>query len=173
MSEYYDQTMIQRYNQPPAGNTEKYITLKPVKCLDELKSSYSCLKDYYIHEFGKGFKAAEFILQHIVTNKLDGAFQLKNDLWHKTVAVRVKCEILSPKNGRSFEELKPTTADDIDPEFAATEGSNRLADIYAYAEKYSQGEDVIPPLYVTGAVLNDVGANIDPGRGQENCCCCA
>jgi GT2 family glycosyltransferase/Flp pilus assembly protein TadD len=162
MSEYYDQTMIQRYNQPPAGNTEKYITLKPVKCLDELKSSYSCLKDYYIHEFGKGFKAAEFILQHIVTNKLDGAFQLKNDLWHKTVAVRVKCEILSPKNGRSFEELKPTTADDIDPEFAATEGSNRLADIYAYAEKYSQGEDVIPPLYVTGAVLNDVGANIDP-----------
>ena len=161
MSELLDQSNVQKYFQPPAGNTEKYINLKPVKILEGLISSYNCLKHYTIHNFGKGFEAAEFILKHIVNYKLDGSFQIKKDLWHKTVSVKLQCEVLSVKNTQSFFELKPTTAEDIDPDFAATEGPCRLADIYAYAEKFSRGEDVCHPLYVTGEVLNYIGANID------------
>jgi len=162
MSEFYDQSIIQRYSQSPAGNTEKYITLEPHKILDGLISSHDCLKDYHIYEFGQGFRAAEFMLQHIVTNKLNESFQKKSNLWHKTVAVLLECKILATENGESFAELKPTTAEDINPEFAATEGPDRLADIYTYLERFSGGEDVTPPLYVTGAVLNNVGTNIDP-----------
>ena len=157
-----DPSKVQRYYQPPAGNTEKHIILKPIKVLGSLISSYNCLKDYTIHEFGEGFKAAEFILRHIVTNKLGGSFQIIDDFWHKTITVKVKCEILSNRNAQSFTELKPRTADDIDRDFAAKEGPSRLVDIYAYAERFSKGEDITFPLYVTGAVLNDLGAKIDP-----------
>ena len=162
MSELLNQSMAQKYFQPPAGNTEKYINLKPVKILNGLVSSYHCLKDYHIQEFGKGFKAAEFILQHIVVNKLNGSFQKKNDFWHKTVAVKLECDLLSAPTSLSFLELKPTTVEDIHPKFAAAEGPNRIADIYKYSERYLKGEDITPPLYVTGDVLNAVGANIDP-----------
>ena len=162
MSDFINPSKIQQYHQPLAGNTEKFIILKPVDILEGLMSSYNCLKDYAIHEFGKGFKAAEFILQHIVNNKLNGSFKKKSDLWHKTVAVKLECEILAAETGRTFAELKPTRVEDIHPEFATTEGPQRLADVYKYKEKFSKEEDVPPPLYVTGAVLNDVGANLDP-----------
>ena len=120
MSDFLTPSEIQQYYQPPTGNTEKYITLKPVKIFNGLISSYNCLKDYNIHGFGKGFKAAQSILQHIVTNKLNGSFQIKSDLWHKTVVVQLECDILSANNGQSFAELKPATAEDIHPAFAAT-----------------------------------------------------
>ncbi len=162
MSDFINPSKIQQYHQPLAGNTEKFIILKPVDILEGLMSSYNCLKDYAIHEFGKGFKAAEFILQQIVNNKLNGSFKKKSDLWHKTVAVKLECEILAAETGRTFADLKPTRVEDIHPEFATTEGPQRLADVYKYKEKFSKEEDVPPPLYVTGAVLNDVGANLDP-----------
>ena len=161
MTEYHDHTLVEQYYQPPAGNTEKHILLKPVKILEGLWSSYSCLKDYEIYEFGKGLTAAESILRHIVTNKLNQPFQKNKNIWQQTVAIKLECEILSVHNGQSFAELKPASIEQIHQEFAATEGPARISDIQAYREKFSNGDDVEPPLYVSGAVLNEAGANLD------------
>ena len=95
MSDYIDQLRIKQYYQPPAGNTEKYIILKPVRVSDGLFSSNDSVGNYYIHDFGTGFGAAEKILQHILENKLHCKFIRKNDFWHKVLALKLECEIHS------------------------------------------------------------------------------
>jgi GT2 family glycosyltransferase/Flp pilus assembly protein TadD len=162
MSKYIDELKIRQYCQPPAGNTEKHISLKPISVSGGLISSYNFLKDYYIHDFGQGLKAAETILRHILQNKLRRSFQGKDGFWSKILVLKLECEFRSALNGSFFDELKPGSVEDIHKDFAAKEGPDRIKDIYDYTKKLSNKEKVECPLYVSGAVLNFLGAEIDP-----------
>lgn len=158
-----DNKMVATYVQPPMGNTENYISVKPIEAFGFLISSYEALKDYHIEGFGSGFSAAEAILKHIVTNKFQSPFNINKNIWLKIVALPVKCEISSMVDGTHFDESKPASAEDISPDFVRTEGAERINAIHAYAKKMSKGDtDFGQPLYVTGAVLKQMGANANP-----------
>ena len=43
------------YVHPPAGNTERYLSLQPLAAASPTLSSYQALKNYSIRDFGSGF----------------------------------------------------------------------------------------------------------------------
>ena len=102
------------------------------------------------------------LLAHIMRNKLKSNLSEKTDLWHKTVVVKIECELRSMENGKFFNELCPKGPEDIGPEFAVVEGDTRLASINDYRHKMSEGTEFPPPLYTSGSVLNYIGADINP-----------
>jgi len=156
-----DNNAIALYFQPPSGNTEKYIAVKPLKSIGNTLSSYETLKNYEIKDFGKGFPAAESILRHIFSTKLAKKLSFKDNFWLTVIGIDIECEISSTSGG-FFDELKPKILEDISPEFARGETNERKAAIYSYKELIASGRDMGLPLYSSGAVLNKAGASVDP-----------
>src|SRR6266850_5739895 len=83
------------YVHPPAGNTERYLTLQPLAAAGPTLSSYQALKNYTIRDFGLGFPAAEAILTHIVRNKLGAQVQMPRDFWNRLAILPVRCILRS------------------------------------------------------------------------------
>ena len=159
---YIADNKIAGYFQPPAGNTEKYISILPVRCFDYTLSSYQALKNYTIKDIGQGLNAAEAILKHILVNKLNQKVVWKSDVWNKTVVIHIRCELKDRESGRYFDELKPVSLKDVSVDFAVNEGPERNKDIENYALKMKGNADMGFPVYVSGNVLNYIGGNVDP-----------
>lgn len=151
------------YHQPPAGTTERFISVTPAAFSGESRSAYQALRDYTVKDFGTGLTAIERIITHVFASKLNHEVTWKDDLWQKTVAVRLTCDLRDRSTGKRFDELRPSTLDDISAEFARAEGPRRKADIEEYARRLAGNEEFPPPLYVSGALLNRVGGSVDPG----------
>lgn len=146
------------YIHPPAGNTERYLTLQPLQATGPTWSSYQALKKYAIRDFGTGLPAAEAILTHIVRNKLGAQGQPAN-CWNRLVVLPVRCVLSSAQTGKTFESSTLNSVAGISPEFAASEGPIRAREAADYALQMRNGADLGVPLYVTGSVLNLVGGN--------------
>ena len=159
---YIAENKIAGYFQPPAGNTERYISISPVRCFAPTLSSYQALKNYSIKDIGQGLHAAEEILKHILINKLNQRVVWKSDIWNKTVVIHINCELKARETGRSFDESKPVSLKDISVDFADSEGPARIKDIENYAKKMRDNADMGFPVYASGKVLNYIGGNVDP-----------
>ncbi len=150
------------YVHPPAGNTERYLTLEPFSAAGPTLSSYQALKDYAIRDFGSGFPAAEAILTHIVRNKLGNQSQMPRDFWNRLVVLPVRCTLRSAQTGQTFEASTANSVAGISGEFAASEGPLRVQEVEDYAIQMREGAELGVPLYATGAVLNLLGGNAQP-----------
>jgi GT2 family glycosyltransferase len=147
------------YVHPPAGNTERYLTLEPLAAAGATLSSHQALKNYSIRDFGSGFPAAEAILTHIVRNKLGAQGQMPRDFWNRLVVLPVRCTLRSAQTGETFEVSTTNSVAGINLEFAASEGPLRVQEVEDYASQMRNGADLGVPLYVTGSVLNLLGGN--------------
>jgi len=160
-SPFMDNDAIAAYFQPASENTNKNISVKPLRIMGNTYSSYESLKHYEIKDFGNGFPAAESILWHILSNKVGRKFSPTGNFWLTVIGINIECEISSAAGGY-FDELKPDTLEDISPDLARGETKERKAIIYSYKELMASGLDMGRPLYVSGAVLNKAGAAVEP-----------
>src|SRR5262245_7924680 len=90
---------LARYNQPQAGNTERFLALQPLALSGPTLSSYQALKNYVIRDFGSGLPAAEAILSHIVRNKLGAQSRMAHDFWSRLLVLPVRCSLRSAQTG--------------------------------------------------------------------------
>lgn len=150
------------YIHPPAGNTERYLTLQPLAVAGPTWSSYQALKNYAIRDFGAGLPAAEAILTHLVKNKLGAPGQTASCFWNRLVVLPVRCVLRSAQTGETFEFSTASSVAGISPEFAASEGPVRVREVENYALQMRNAADLGVPLYVTGSALNLVGGSAQP-----------
>lgn len=156
----YNITKLLDYSQPAAGIIESFIDLKPAKMLSGVSSSYQALKDYAIKPFGVGLPVMEKIIRHIFQKKLKSNCSWTDDVWQNTYVVTLDCKLVVRETGQLCSELKANSFDDVSLEFAKQEGAERESHALEYAQKLKAGEDLGFPLYVSGKVLNTLGANI-------------
>ncbi|MDY0301718.1 MAG: glycosyltransferase [Trichlorobacter sp.] len=150
------------YFQPPAGSTESFIDVRPFAVQPTTHSTFQGLKDYSIRDFGEGLDAARQIIQHIFDNKLHTPLTWRDDIWFRTVVVRLTCNLMDRRTGRGMDELDETETARFGRDFLAVEGAERVSDILSYRERVLQGADLGQPLYVSGAVLNSLGGVVEP-----------
>lgn len=159
---FIESAKLEKYYQPVAGNTEKYISILPVKVNANTQSVYQALKDYEISEIGSGLEAVKAIFQHIITNKLQGKMKWDEKLWNSFVVLTVQCELKDIVSNQSFDVLKPKTIKDISTDFFQTEGAEREQCILSYANLLKSGQNLGMPLYVSGHILQLLGGNAEP-----------
>ncbi|MEW5976528.1 MAG: glycosyltransferase [Acidobacteriota bacterium] len=158
----YDPAALSLYSQPPVGNTEKYIQLQLSDVIGDPVPTHQGLRDYVIRDFGKGLPAAEAILKHIIEHTLRRTWQPTAGLWNTTVLLPVRSHIWHRITGQTFDRARTRAVRDIHSDFAQSEGPQRVADIERYAARLAGGENLGPALFVTGAVLNELGGKTDP-----------
>ncbi|MBU1863540.1 MAG: 50S ribosomal protein L11 methyltransferase [Candidatus Omnitrophica bacterium] len=156
-----DKTKIMQYVQPPAGNTERHISVQPLIVTSGVTSSFECLKNYYIRDFGRGPEAAQRVIEMIFRKKFKKTMNWKHNLWQKTVALTVKCRLRSSQTGELFSTSKPCSFEDINRVYAQAVEEPRKKDAYQYVQNIRSGKNMGFPLYVSGAVLNYLGAGVD------------
>jgi hypothetical protein len=84
-------------------------------------------------------------------------------MWDRVVALTVDCELMHGISGMSFGSLQPQDLEDIDPIFAQQEGDTRKEEINAYLKSLRNGETLGMPLYVSGTILQYLGAPAETG----------
>ncbi|HXG49048.1 MAG TPA: sulfotransferase, partial [Methylomirabilota bacterium] len=153
-----------RYFQPPAGATERAISVRPRRVLGAAQSAWQALKGYSIRHTGEGLTAVAAILEHILKNKLRCSWKRNERFWAQTLVLPVECELAHAASGRFFDDLKPSALVDLGAEFAEAEAP-RAADIAEYTRRLREGADLGAPLYVTGALLKHLSsaAVVEPG----------
>ena len=159
----YDNKPLQSYFQPPAGNTETYIRVLPVAVVDHSVEVYQALKNYSISGFGIGTDAVEKILAIVFQRQFPQALARSCNMWDRVVALTVDCELVHGISGMSFGSLEPQDLEDIDPIFAQQEGDVRKEEINAYLKSLRNGETLGMPLYISGTILQYLGAPAETG----------
>jgi SAM-dependent methyltransferase len=157
-----DPDIIRNYFQPQAGNTERFIDVRPVRVREWFIPAREIIDNYEISEFGAGFTAVENLLVVVFERQFKSMPNDKIKIWQNTVLLRLECELRSLVTGQHFSDTKPESFADIDPEFDKREGADRKADILYYVDKLKNGGSVELPLYVSGNILNQRGAAADP-----------
>lgn len=152
---------MKNHVQPKIGVVEKYINLSPQNYLGKLSSTFQALKNYEVKPFGIGLPVVQSIIAHVFKTKLNKACQWKEDLWRKSYVVHFNCSLSRHGDALSFSQLKPNSFRDISPEFSEAEGADREKHALEYAQKIKEGVELGCPLYVTSAVLNYLGAELD------------
>ncbi len=159
----YEHTHLRSYFQPPTGNTETYIRILPSAVLEHSLSIHKVLKDYSISGFGTGTDAVEKILSIIFQRQFPQANVRSFDMWDRVVALTVDCELVHGVSGLSFCSLQPQDLEAIDPIFAQQEGESRKEEISVYLNKLKNGESLGMPLYISGTILQYLGAPAESG----------
>jgi len=159
----YNNAPLQSYFQPPAGNTETYIRVLPVAVVDHSFAVHKVLNDYSIAEFGTGTDAVEKILSIIFQRQFPQVIARSCNMWDRVVALTVNCELVHGISGISFGSLEPQDLEDIDPTFAQHEGKTRKEEIYAYLKLLRNGVTLGMPLYISGTILQYLGAPAESG----------
>ena len=157
---FYDNTSLQAYFQPPAGNTETYIRIQPVAVLDHFIPASQMLKSYSISGFGTGTEAVENILSIVFQRQFPQTNISSCDMWDRVVALTLDCELRHGVSGLLFGVVQPKDLEDIDLKFAQQEGDARKEEIYRYVKKLRNGESLGMPLYISGAILQYLGASV-------------
>lgn len=78
------------------------------------------------------------------------------------MVLSLDCELNHRATSQTFLKLDPSVLTQLGEEFLTGEGESRKSDILTYIEKISNGEHLGEPLYISGALLNILGANADP-----------
>ncbi len=159
----YDHTQLQSYFQPSTGNTETYIRIRPTEVLGHSLSVHEVLKDYSISGFGMGTDAVEHILSIVFQRQFPQVSRPSCDMWDRVVPLMVDCELVHGISGLSFRALQPEDLEGIDPTFAQREGETRKEEIAVYLNKLKNGEDLGKPLYISGKILQYLGAPAESG----------
>ncbi len=157
-----DADKIRAYFQPPAGNTERFIDVRPIGIDQWYIPVGKIIDSYEIHEFGVGFAAIEQLLEIVFERQFKGRPNDKKDIWHDTVLLNVECGLHAAITGERLSVIRPQSLAEIDPAFDKGEGVARKADIIYYVDKIKHGGFVENPLYVSGNILNHRGATADP-----------
>jgi SAM-dependent methyltransferase len=160
-SNIIDTERIRDYFQPSAGNTERFIDVRPVRVSEWFIPAIEVIDSYEIYEFGAGFTAVESLLAVVFKRQFKSVPNDKIKIWQNTVLLRLECELRSLVTGQHFSDTKPKKFADINPEFDKREGADRKADILYYVNKLKNGGPVELPLYVSGNILNHRGATVD------------
>ncbi len=159
----YDHAYLRSYFQPPTGNTETYIQILPTAVLGHSLSVHQFLKDYSISGFGTGTAAVEKILSIVFERQFPQANARSCDMWDRVVPLTVDCELVHGISGLSFRSLQPQNLEGIDLNFAQQEGESRTKEILVYLKKLKNGESLGLPLYISGAILQYLGAPAESG----------
>lgn len=155
---FYDNEPLQSYYQPPTGNTETYIRVLLTAVVDHTVAVHQALKEYDISGFGTGLDAVEEILSIVFQRQFAQPLVRSCDMWDRVVALTVDCKLVHGITGTSFFSLQPHVLEDIDATFAQQEGETRKREIFAYLEKLRNGESLGKPLYISGKILQYLGA---------------
>lgn len=145
--------------QPPNGNTEQYIGIQILNSLDT-SSVYQAIKDYSIEGIGVGFEGLDFIVNHIFKKKLAQKLSPKKNLWNNCIVLNVNLEVLNAQTQQSFGS-HIQSVEDISLQFAQSESQDRLECINRYKQLIQSGQDLGKIIYLTGAVLNEMGATVE------------
>ncbi|MDH3771683.1 MAG: class I SAM-dependent methyltransferase, partial [Nitrospirota bacterium] len=121
------------------------------------------LNDYSISGFGTGTDAVEEILSIIFQRQFPQVIVRPCNMWDRVVALTVNCELVHGISGISFDSLRPQDLEDIDPTFAQQEGKTRKEEIYAYLKLLRNGMTLGMPLYISGTILQYLGASTESG----------
>ncbi len=152
---------ISNYYQSPRGNTEKIISVKPVEIESIPILSKHLLSNYKLSNFWKGLRPIKRLTKKIFEEKLKTQIIWKSDIWNKIIIIPTKCEIKDAKTNQYFSELKPQNINDISEDFAKNISKRRERSIEKSAMKLKNNIDLGSPLYLSGGVLNYLGANVD------------
>ena len=155
----FDSQMVRAYYQPPLGNTEKYVRVLPRAVVGHTIAGYQFLKEYEISGCGSGIAGVEKMLSMVFQRQFSQAVPRPCDMWDRVVALTLDCELVHGINGQSFRILQPKDLEDIDVTFAQQEGEVRKREIAAYLNKMRTGECLGMPLYISGKILNYLGAS--------------
>ena len=145
---------------PPRGSTEKFLPMVPIGRGTATSAASHWIGKLSIRDFGTGEAAFRGIVRHILEAKVGTTGNLDRIRLDGTIVFPLSLE-LGPRRGRDSAGPFPRLAD-LDPEFAASEGPVREADILAYRDRFAKGEEAPPASFVTGAYLNSCGADVDP-----------
>ncbi len=162
-STLYEHKHVQSYFQPPSGNTETYIRAVPIAVVDHSVAVHQALNDYAISGFGTGIDAVEEILPIVFQRQFSQSIKRSYDMWDRVVALTVNCKLVHGLTGQSFSSLQPRDLEDIDQRFAQQEGETRKKEIVAHLNKLRTGETLGMPLYISGTILQYLGAPAEKG----------
>ncbi len=155
----FDNQRLQAYSQPSVGNTEQYIRVVPSTVTSGTVSVHQALEDYTISGFATGLKGVEQILPIVFERQFGQTLASRDDFcWDEVAVLTVDCRLLHKNTGQSFRHLRPTTLEDIDVLFEQQEGENRKEEILTYVRNLTCGENLGMPLYISGKVLQHLGA---------------
>jgi len=152
---------ISKYYQSPRGNTEKIISVRPVKIESIPIFPKHLLRNYKLSNFWKGLRPIKRLIKKIFEEKLKTQIIWKSDIWDKIIIIPTKCEIKDAKTNQYFSELEPQNINDISEDFAKNISKRRERSIEKLAMKLKNNIDLGSPLYLSGGVLNYLGANVD------------
>jgi|GEM_PF-853030 glycosyltransferase involved in cell wall biosynthesis/GT2 family glycosyltransferase/Flp pilus assembly protein TadD len=145
---------------PPRGSTETFLPMAPIGRGTSTSAASHWIGRLSIRDFGTGEAAFRGIVRHILENKAGTTAIMDRIRLDGTIVFPLSLELRSRKSGTDAAPLGNLA--DLDPEFAASEGPVREADILAYRDRFAKGEEAPPASFVTGAYLNSCGADVGP-----------
>jgi len=148
--------VIKKYNQPPIGRTEQLVRFSPTTQTSDHQKPPVVFAEYLFSNVKTGLNPLKRLFRKTVEKKLDRKFKWSKKIWQEVIVVPISGKLVIA------EELKiDVELEELERFLRKNLKKSRADDILKYRKKYLSGEDLGPPIFTTGAVLNRLGGHVD------------
>ena len=149
---------VNKYFQTKIGTTEKIVSLQPFEKIEIIYETKKFLKLYKLSRFTSNLFSIKRLIYKIFSNKLKCSIRWEKNIWDNTKIILLNCKIDVINNETSIQHIKSIKT------YNENTGINkkRIKDINKLMNKINQGINLDNPLYISGAILNQIGSSINP-----------
>ena len=127
-----------------------FLSIKFAKFIKSIDPNYF-LKNYKISNIWWGKWIIKRLISKIFRKRIYTKMNWGNSFWNKIDVFLIETEI----------EKKTYSDNHIETKIKAETKVNRFNDIKKYQSLFKTGEELPPPLYISGRCLNYLGANVN------------
>jgi len=149
---------VYKYFQSEIGTTEKIVSLQPFEKIETIFETKKFLKLYKLSRFTNNIFSIKRLIHKIFTNKLKCLIEWNSNIWDNTKIILLNCKIDVINNETSIHHIKSIKTFTETTEIK----KKRIKDINKLMDKINKGIDLDNPLYISGAILNQIGSSINP-----------
>lgn len=148
--------VIKKYIQPSIGRTEKMVLFSPVTQIRDHQKPPVVFAEYLFSNVKTGLNPLKRLFRKTVEKKLDRKFKWSKKIWQEVIVVPVSGNIVLAPDVDINMEL-----DNLEKYLRGKLKKSRVDDVLKYRKKYLSGDDLGPPIFTSGAVLNRLGGHVD------------
>jgi hypothetical protein len=149
---------LNKYFQSEIGTTEKIVSLQPFEKIETISETKKFLKLYKLSRFTNNLFSIKRLIHKIFNNKLKCSIRWEKNIWDNTKIILLNCKIDVINNETSIQYIKSIKNYTKNTKI----NEKRIKDINRLMNKINQGINLDNPLYISGAILNQIGSSINP-----------
>ena len=149
---------VNKYFQSEIGTTEKIVSLQPFEKIETISETKKFLKLYKLSRIGNNFFSLKRLIHKIFIDKLKCSIKWEKNIWDNTKIILLNCKIDVINNETSIQHIKSIKTFTKN----TTINKKRITDVNKLMDKINQGINLDNPLYISGAILNQIGSSINP-----------